>query len=128
MVITMSILPPFTYPNLSRRSHGVITVLCDLQIFLCLTNGNVTCVPCATMLNPETSGVLMTLRAICHRLGASSTEVTLNTICSAESSMSNPASPRPPTMSKPCHVVDFPCKIVKVCHRYHYEMMVQYQG
>jgi hypothetical protein len=31
----MSIMPLFTYPNLSPYSHGVITVLWDLQIFSC---------------------------------------------------------------------------------------------
>jgi hypothetical protein len=38
VVITMSVMPPFTYPNISLCSHGVITVLCDLEIFLCPTN------------------------------------------------------------------------------------------
>jgi hypothetical protein len=80
MVITMSVLPPFTYPNLSLRSHGVITVLCDLQIFLFPANENVTCVPCAMMLKSETSGVLMTLGAICHHLEASFAEVTFSAI------------------------------------------------
>jgi hypothetical protein len=68
MVITMSVLPPFTYPSLSLQSHGVIIVLCDLQIFLCPTNGYVTRVPCAAMLETETSGVLMTFGTIRHRL------------------------------------------------------------
>jgi hypothetical protein len=95
MVITMSALPPFTYPNLSLNSHGVITVLCDLQIFSCLINENVTHVPNVMMLKSETSDVLMTLDAICHRLEASSTEVTFCIICCAESSPSVPASPRP---------------------------------
>jgi hypothetical protein len=75
MVITMSALPPFTYPSLSLCSHGVIIVIYDLQIFSCLTNGNVTCVPCAVMLKTDTSGVLTTHSAIYHHLEASSVEV-----------------------------------------------------
>jgi hypothetical protein len=93
MVITMFVLPPFTYPNLSLHSHGVITVLCDLQIFPCLTNESMTRVPYAVMLKSETSGVLMTLGAICLRLEACSAELTFSAICSAESSPSDPASP-----------------------------------
>jgi hypothetical protein len=89
----MFILLPFTYSSLSLHSHDVIIVLYDLQIFLCPTNGNVTCVPCTAMLKTETSGVLMTLGAICHRLEASSMEVTFGAICCAESSLSDPASP-----------------------------------
>jgi hypothetical protein len=95
MVITMSVLPPFTYPDLSLRSHGVITVICDLQIFLYPANENMTCVPCAVTLKLETSGVLMTLGAICCRLEASSAKVTFGAIHCAERSPSNPASPRP---------------------------------
>jgi hypothetical protein len=95
MVITISVLPPFTYPSLSLCSHGVITVLCDLQIFFCPTIGNVTRVPCAVTLKTETSGVLMTLGAICHRLEASSTEVTFSATRYAESFVSDPALPRP---------------------------------
>jgi hypothetical protein len=93
MVITMSVPPPFTYPSLSLRSHGVISVLCDLQIFLCPTNGNVTCVPCAVTLEAETSGILMTLSAICHRLEASSVEVSFGAIHCTESSLSDTALP-----------------------------------
>jgi hypothetical protein len=95
MVITISILPPFTYPSLSLCSHGVITVLCDLQIFSYLTNGDVTCVPCAVTLLIETSDVLMTLGAIHHRREASCAEVTFDAIHRAESPLSDPASPRP---------------------------------
>jgi hypothetical protein len=75
MVIKMSVMPPFTYPSLSLCGHRVITVLCDLQIFLCPTNGNVTHVSCTAMLKTEISDVLMTLGAICHCLEASSVEV-----------------------------------------------------
>jgi hypothetical protein len=46
----MSIMPPFTYPNLSLCSHGFITVLCDLQMFLCPKNEEATCVHCAAAL------------------------------------------------------------------------------
>jgi hypothetical protein len=66
MVITMSIMHSFTYPSLSLCSHGIITVLCDLQIFLCPTNGDVTCVHCVVMLETETSGALVTFGAIHH--------------------------------------------------------------
>jgi hypothetical protein len=52
-------------------------------------------VPFTATLKPEASGVLMTLGAICHHLGASSAEVTLGAIRSAESSLSDLASPRP---------------------------------
>jgi hypothetical protein len=103
MVITISVLPPFTYPSLSLCSHGVITVLCDLQIFLCPTIGNVTCVPCAVTLKIETSGVLMTLGAICHHLEASSTEVTFSATRYAESFVSDPPRPDPDrTEAPPC--------------------------
>jgi hypothetical protein len=91
MVITMSVLSPFTYPSLSLRRHGFITVLCDSQIFMCPTNGNVTHVPYGATLNTDTFGVLMTLGSICHRLEASSMEVTFGTIHCVESSPSDPA-------------------------------------
>jgi hypothetical protein len=93
MVITMFILPPFTYPSLSLCSHRVITVLCDLQIFLCPTNEDVTRVPCATTLETETSDVLMTFSAIRHRLEASCAEVTFGAIRHVESPPSDLASP-----------------------------------
>jgi hypothetical protein len=93
MVITMFVLPPFTYPSLSLCSHRVITVLCDLQIFSCPTNEDVTCVPCAMTLEIETSGVLMTFSAIRHRLEASCAEVTFGAIRHAESPPSDLASP-----------------------------------
>jgi hypothetical protein len=92
MVITMFVLPPFTYPSLSLCSHRIITVLYDLQIFPFLVNENVSC---TVTLKTETSDVLMTLGAICHRLEASSVEVTFDAIRCAESSPSDPASPRP---------------------------------
>jgi hypothetical protein len=38
----MSIMPLFTYHNLSPYSHRVITVLYDLQIFLCPMNVDAT--------------------------------------------------------------------------------------
>jgi hypothetical protein len=95
MVITMSILSLFTYPSLSLRSQGVITVLCDLHIFPCPTNGDVTRVPCVVTLETETSGVLMTINAIRHHLEASCAELTFGTIRRTESPPSNPAPPRP---------------------------------
>jgi hypothetical protein len=60
MVITLSIMPPFTYHNLSLHSHGVITALCDLQIFMCPINEDATRVHCATSPDIRTSSVLMT--------------------------------------------------------------------
>jgi hypothetical protein len=84
---------PFIYHNLSLHSHGVIIVLCDLQIFSCPTNGNVTCVPCAATLETETSDVLMTFDAIRYRLEASCAEVTFGAIHRTESPLSDPASP-----------------------------------
>jgi hypothetical protein len=94
MIITISVPSLFTYPSLSLCSHGVITVLCDLQIFPCPANGNATRVPCAVTLKTETSGILMTLSAIYHRLEAS-TEVTFGAIHYVESSPSDPTLPRP---------------------------------
>jgi hypothetical protein len=46
VVITMSIMPPFTYPNLSPYSHRVITVIWDLQIFPCPMSEDATCPSC----------------------------------------------------------------------------------
>jgi hypothetical protein len=93
MVIAMSVLPPFTYPNLSLCNHGVIIVLCNLQIFSCPTIGNVARIPYVATLEKETSGVLMTLDAIYHRLEASSAEVTFGAIHCTESSPSDSTSP-----------------------------------
>jgi hypothetical protein len=73
-------MPPFTYPRLSLCSHEVITVLCDLQIFLCPTNGDVTRVHYATTLETGTSSALMAFGAICRLLEASCAEVTFGVI------------------------------------------------
>jgi hypothetical protein len=59
MVITISVMPPPTYHNLSLHSHGVITSLCDLQIFTCPMNEDATHVHYATSPDTRTSGVLM---------------------------------------------------------------------
>jgi hypothetical protein len=48
MVITLAVMHPFTYPSLSPASHGAITVLYSLQLFVCPMNDNKTCVPCLT--------------------------------------------------------------------------------
>jgi hypothetical protein len=132
MVITMSVLPPFTYSNLSLRSHGVITVLCDLQIFLCPANENVTRVPNTVTLRLETSSVLMTLGAVCHHLEASSMKVTFGAIRCADSSPSDPASPRPRPRPRrgwsPAMLSISPVKNAKVCHKYCYEAKVHYRG
>jgi hypothetical protein len=56
----MSVIPLFTYPNLSLYSHGVITVLLDLQIFPCPTIEDATCVHLATSSPGMTFGALMT--------------------------------------------------------------------
>jgi hypothetical protein len=103
MIITMSVMPPFTYPSLSLCNHGIITVLCDLQIFSCPTNEDVTRVRCTVMrvrwtvtLETGTSGALMTFGAIHHCLEASCAEVTFGTIyLRAESPPSDPTLPRP---------------------------------
>jgi hypothetical protein len=71
MVITMSVMPPFTYPSLSLCNHGVITVFCDLQIFSCPTNGDVTCVHYTATPETGTSNALMTFGTIHHCLEAS---------------------------------------------------------
>jgi hypothetical protein len=83
----MSVLPPFTYPSLSLRSHRVITVHCDLQIF--------PCVPYVATLETETFGVPMTFGAIHHHLEASCAEVTFGAVRRTKSPLSNPTSPRP---------------------------------
>jgi hypothetical protein len=86
----------------------VITVLYDLQIFSCPNNRNVTRVPCTATMKTEASGILITLGAICHRLEASSTEVTFGAIRCALSVRSSFT----PMLTGPkfCRVVDFPCK------------------
>jgi hypothetical protein len=96
MVITISVMPPFTYPSLLPCSHKVITVLCDLQIFSCPTNGNVTRVHCTVTLETGTSSALMTFGAIHHRLEVSCVEVTFSVIyLHVESPLSDPAPPQP---------------------------------
>jgi hypothetical protein len=79
MIIIMSVMLPFTYHNLSLYSHRVITVLCDLQIFLCPTNEGVTSVYCATSPDIRTSGILMPFAAALFCLGASSAGVAFST-------------------------------------------------
>jgi hypothetical protein len=49
----------FTYPNLSLYSHRIITVLRDLQIFLCPTNEDATRVHIATS-STEGGGLWLT--------------------------------------------------------------------
>jgi hypothetical protein len=89
-------MPPFTYPSLSLCSHEVITILCDLQIFLCPTNGDVTCVHCTATPETGTSVALMTFDAIHHCLEASCAEVTFGAIyLRAESPPFDLAPPRP---------------------------------
>jgi hypothetical protein len=56
----MSVMSPFTYPNMSPYSHGVITVFWDLQIFSCPTNKNVTHVHLVVSPAGKTFGTLMT--------------------------------------------------------------------
>jgi hypothetical protein len=94
MIITMSVMPPFTYPSLSLCSHGVITVLYDLQIFPCPTNGDMTRVHYTVTPKTGTFGALMTFGAIHHRLEASYVEVTFSAIyLHVESPSSDPALP-----------------------------------
>jgi hypothetical protein len=80
MVITMSVMPPFTYPNLSLCSHRAIRVLCDLQMFPCPTNEEATCIHCAAVLETGTSSMPMTFGVALHCLEVSDAEVTLGTI------------------------------------------------
>jgi hypothetical protein len=75
MVIKMSVMPSFTYPNLSLYSHGVITVLYDLQIFLCPMNEDVTCVHRNRTPDPWTSRAMMTFVVVLHWLEAFTQEV-----------------------------------------------------
>jgi hypothetical protein len=94
MVIIMFVVPLFTYPSLSLCSHGVIIVLCDLQIFPCPTNGDVTRVHCAVMQETGTFGALVTFSAIHRYLEASCAEVTFGAIyLCVESHASDPAPP-----------------------------------
>jgi hypothetical protein len=79
-IITISIMPPFIYPNLSLCTHRVITVLSDFQIFLCPTNEEATCVHCAVALEMGTPSTPMTFGVALHRLEVSNTLVTLSTI------------------------------------------------
>jgi hypothetical protein len=76
MVITMSVMPPFTYPNLSLYSHKVITIICDLQIFPCPTNEDVTRVHHNRMSGPWTSCAIMTFVVVLHCLEAFTPDVT----------------------------------------------------
>jgi hypothetical protein len=80
MVITISVMPPFTYPNLSLCSHEAIRVLCDLQMFPCPTNEEATCIHCAAVLEMGTSSTPMTFGVALHCLEVSDAEVTLGTI------------------------------------------------
>jgi hypothetical protein len=93
MVITISVMPLFTYPSILLCSHRVITIICDLQIFSCPSIGDVTHVHCAATLETETSGALMTFSAICHCLEASCSEVTFGMIHHVKSPPSDPAPP-----------------------------------
>jgi hypothetical protein len=76
MVITMSVMPPFTYPNLSLYSHKVITIVCDLQIFPCPTNEDVTRVHHNRMSDPWTSCAIMTFVVVLHCLEVFTPDVT----------------------------------------------------
>jgi hypothetical protein len=70
VVITMSVMSPFTYANLSLYSHQVITILCDLQIFSCPMNKGVTRGCHDRTPDPHTSNVMMTFVVDLHRLEA----------------------------------------------------------
>jgi hypothetical protein len=80
MIITMSVILLFTYPNLSLDSHGVITFIWDLQIFLCPMNKDVPHVHRATSLSTRTSDALMIFTMVHRHLEASGVEVTFGTI------------------------------------------------
>jgi hypothetical protein len=80
IIIIISIMHPFTYPKLSLRSHRVITVIYDLQMFLCPTNEKATRVHCTAVLDTGTSSTLMTFGVALHCLEVSDAEVTLGAI------------------------------------------------
>jgi hypothetical protein len=77
MVITLSVMPMFTYPSLSLASQGAIIVLYSLQLFVCRTTDNTTLSPALRASNMETSDISMTPAAIFHRLDASNAVMTL---------------------------------------------------
>jgi hypothetical protein len=63
-------------------------VFCDLQIFLCPTNEDVTCVHRVAALEMGTFGTLMTFGMALHRLEAPDVEVTLSAISHRAESLS----------------------------------------
>jgi hypothetical protein len=74
MVITISVIPLFTYPNLPLYSHMVITVLCDLQVFPCPMNEGATRVDCTVLPYIRISGELMPFTTALLHLGPSSSQ------------------------------------------------------
>jgi hypothetical protein len=76
----MSVLPPFTNPSLSLRSHMVITVIYDLQIFSYPTNEDATRVHYVATLETETSNTPMTFDVVLHYAEAFDAEVALGAI------------------------------------------------
>jgi hypothetical protein len=81
-------MPPFTYPNLSLYGHGVITVLLDLQIFLCPTNGNATRVLYATSSSARASDMVMSSAVILDHPETSGAEATFGALSSCVESPS----------------------------------------
>jgi hypothetical protein len=75
MVIIISVMPLFTYPNMSLHNNRVIIVLCELQIFSYLTNKGVTRVHCNRMPNTQTSCAMMSSIMILYCLEAFALEV-----------------------------------------------------
>jgi hypothetical protein len=119
MVITISVMFLFTYPNLSLFIHGVITVLYDLQIFPCPTNGDATRVH--RVATPSTTA----LRPLVQKLP--STWSTPHA-----KSMTSTSSAPTPTRPKLRYVADFPSKtcegVLQVSSRSKYSLWFTSEG
>jgi hypothetical protein len=61
MIIILSVMPPYTYPSLSLASYRAITILYNLQLFVCPMNDNTTRIPSSQASETETSDVSMTM-------------------------------------------------------------------
>jgi hypothetical protein len=80
MVITTSVMHPFTCHNLLLHSKGIITVLYDLQMFSCPMNSGMTRVHCLAASETRTSSASMTFGMILRCVKTSSTEMTFDAI------------------------------------------------
>jgi hypothetical protein len=75
-------MPLFIYPNLALYNHEVITVLWDLQICMCPTNGNATRVLYATSSSARASDMVMISAVILYHHETSYTDPTFDTLSS----------------------------------------------